>query len=520
MLSRRRFLKSGASAAVFTSAVSLARCSSVAPAPPPRTSPLDRLRSAIQGSVIVPSDSAYGIASQPWNANFAGVLPAAVVVVASAADVAKTIKFAREYQFGFAMRNGRHSFAGFSANAGLVIDVSNLTTVRVDGAGERATFGAGQTNLPLYAKLWPTRMTVPAGTCPTVGLTGLSAAGGFGRLSRLYGLTCDNILELKVVTAAGDLVTASENEHADLLWACKGGGGGNFGAVVELTARLHPVDMLFTEIAYTFSIANAVRVMTAFQAWVPELPDNGHCWTEIRTGDPKTGASVIVEFTFAGPKDQARALGRELIGAAGVQPIATSIVTAPYLSTMRDSLCAGLRPDECAYTGVSPHGVLPRPAFYAKSDLIRTTWPAEAFAALAEAIERRQADPVLTPGNYIGGINIGKIAFETAGGAIARPPATPSAFAHRDIRYVVQYQARWRPQSSDSVAKANIAWTEATFESVKQWLSGSAYQGYADPNLSDWQRQYYGASLRRLRAIKRKYDPDGVFRYPQSIPPA
>lgn len=97
-------------------------------------------------------------------------------------------------------------------------------------------------------------MTVPAGTCPTVGISGLSAAGGFGRLSRLYGLTCDNILELKVVTAAGDVVTASQSENADLLWACKGGGGGNFGAVVELTAKLHPVDMPFTEITYTYPI--------------------------------------------------------------------------------------------------------------------------------------------------------------------------------------------------------------------------------------------------------------------------
>ena len=145
----------------------------------------------------MPADPAYGIASQPWNARFAGVLPVAVILVASAGDVAQTIEFARAHRFGFAMRNGRHSFAGFSANAGLIVDVSNLVDVRVDRAGERATFGAGLTNLPLYTKLWPTRMTVPAGTCPTVGLTGLSAAGGFGRLSRLYGLTCDNILELK-----------------------------------------------------------------------------------------------------------------------------------------------------------------------------------------------------------------------------------------------------------------------------------------------------------------------------------
>lgn len=518
MLNRRRFLESGASAAAFASmGGSLSACSAAGGSSLP-TSYLDQLRAAIAGRVIVPSDSAYGFESQPWNARFANVLPAAVVIVAGANDVAQTMKFAREHRLSFAMRNGRHSFAGFSANAGLVVDVSNLTDVRADPAREQTTIGAGLTNLPLYTKLWPTRMTVPAGTCPTVGLTGLSAAGGFGRLSRLYGLTCDNILEVKLVTAAGDVVTANQRENADLLWACKGGGGGNFGAVVELTARLHPVDMLITEIAYTFPLASAVRVMTAFQEWVVELPDRGHCWTEIHTGSPKDGASLVIEFTFAGSEKQAIALGQELIGAAGVQPSATSMMTLPYLSAMRDYICAGLRPDECAYTGVSAHGVLPRPAFYAKSDLIRQMWPAQAFEALVDAIARRQADPVLTPPDFQGSVNIGKVAFETAGGAIARLPASAAAFAHRDIRYVVQYQSRWRPGSSDSVANANIAWTQAMYESVRPWLSGSAYQGYADPNLLDWQQQYYGASLPRLREIKRKYDPDNVFRYPQSIP--
>jgi hypothetical protein len=227
-----------------------------------------------------------------------------------------------------------------------------------------------------------------------------------------------------------------------------------------------------------------------------------------------------MEFTFAGPEDEARALGEKLVRAAGVKPSSHSVMTDRYLSLMRDWICAGLRPDECAFTGVSPHGVLQRPAFNAKSDLIRRTWPAEAFEALVDAIARRQADPVLTPHDFQGSVNVGKIAFETAGGAIARARSNEAAFAHRDIRYVVQYQSRWRPFSSDRVANANVAWTEATYESVRPWLSGSAYQGYSDPNLSDWQHQYYGASLPRLRAIKRKYDPDNVFRYPQSIPPA
>jgi FAD/FMN-containing dehydrogenase len=515
---RREFLETGAASLIASAAVSLPACSGTNGEPIP-TSRLDQLRASIDGSVIVPSDGAYRIASQPWNARFARVLPAAVVVVANANDVAQTIKFAREYRFSFAMRNGRHSFAGFSANTGLIVDVSQLRDVTVDAARTRATIGAGMTNLPLYAKLWPTRTTVPAGTCPTVGLSGLSAAGGFGRLSRLYGLTCDNILGLKLVTAAGAVVTATQTENADLFWACRGGGGGNFAAVVELTARVHPVDMPFTEIEYAFPLANAARVMMAFQEWVAELPDNGHCWTEFHTGAPKDGASLVIEFTFAGSPARARTLGEQLLNAAGVKPSAISVTTAPFLSTMRGSLCAGLRPDECAFAGISPDGVLPRPAFYAKSDLIREAWPAQAFEALADAIARRQSDPVLTPHDFEGAVNIGKVAFETAGGAIARP-TSPAAFAHRDIRYVVQYQSRWRPGSSDAVADANIAWTQAMYDSVRPWLSGSAYQGYADPNLPDWQQQYYGASFSRLRTIKRKYDPENVFRYAQSIPPA
>lgn len=481
---------------------------------------LDQLRAMIQGSVIVPSDVAYGYESQPWNARFAGVLPMAVVVVAGANDVARTIAFAREYELPFAMRNGRHSFAGFSANAGLIVDVSALTSVRADRATQRATFGAGQTNLPLYTALWPARMAVPAGTCPTVGVTGLSMAAGFGRLSRMYGLTCDNVLEVVLVTAAGEVVKANEKQHADLLWACRGGGGGNFGAVVELTARMHPVDMLFTEITYTFALSSAVKVFAALQDWVAELPPNGHCWTEIDTGPPQDGASVAVEFTFAGPERSALSLGRQLLDAVGVAPKATSVMTAPFLATQRGWACAGLRPDECQYEGISPFGKLPRPSFYAKSDLIRTTWPAQAFERIVEAIARRQADRVLTPLDFQGSLNVGKVAFESAGGAIAKPAPTATAFAHRDIRYVVQYQSRWRPDSSQSVADANIAWTQATYESMRPWLSGSAYQGYADPKLADWQQQYYGVNLPRLRTIKRKWDPDNIFRYPQSIPPA
>jgi len=194
-IDRRRFIEAAASAAAL-GGIGL-------PLSARSAANLARLRSAVRGHVITPADSAYRSKSEPWNARFANVLPAAVVIVADAHDVGRTIAFAREHDLPFVVRNGGHSFAGFSASHGLIIDVSALREVRIDRKNQRATFGAGFTNLALYETLWPARMSLPAGTCPTVGVTGLSQAGGFGRLSRLYGLTCDNILELKVVAADG-----------------------------------------------------------------------------------------------------------------------------------------------------------------------------------------------------------------------------------------------------------------------------------------------------------------------------
>ncbi|HET9391906.1 MAG TPA: FAD-binding oxidoreductase [Candidatus Rubrimentiphilum sp.] len=508
-IDRRHFIEAAASAAAL-GGIGL-------PLSARSAAPLAQLRSAVRGHVITPADSAYRSKSEPWNARFANVLPAAIVIVADAHDVGRTIAFAREHGLPFVVRNGGHSFAGFSASHGLIVDVSALREVRIDSKNQRATFGAGFTNLALYERLWPARMSLPAGTCPTVGVTGLSQAGGFGRLSRLYGLTCDNILELKVVDASGDVLTASDTQHSDLLWACRGGGGGNFGAVVELTARIHPVDMSFTEIAYTFPLLHGLRVLTAMQDWIETLPPRGHVWAEIVNRAPSEGAKIIVEFTLAGSEKEAFGLGHEFLSAAGVKPSATSVETGPYISTQRGSVCAALRLEECAYTGVSGSGRIPRPAFYAKSDLIRKKWPAEAFSALIEAIARRQADRVLTPANFNPATQIGKVAFESAGGAISQPGLDAMAFAHRDIRIVTQYQARWQPGSPASVARANIAWTQAMYDSVRPWLSGSAYQGYADPFLSDWQHQYYGTHVARLNEIKHKYDPENVFTYAQSL---
>jgi FAD/FMN-containing dehydrogenase len=519
---RRTFIKSGlALAGGATEALSLQGCATPEPSSRLATR-LNALARAVRGKVVVPEQSSYLLLGRSWNARFDGVAPLAIVMAADESDVAQAITFARDTGLPFVARSGGHSFAGYSTCPGIVIDVRALNTVRVDRSRARATVGAGMTNLPLYEALWPERMAVPAGTCPTVGITGLALGGGFGRLSPLHGLASDNLLGVRVVGADGKVVIADEQQNRDLLWACRGGGGGNFGVATELTFRLAPVDMPFTDIGFTFALPSALRVLRAWQSWITELPPQGHCDLHLVTDAPTPdgGAVVKVDFTYPGNPERAQKLARELIGTAASKPLHTITTTAPFVSSERNWTCAGLQPDECQYQGLTPNGKLPRTAMYIKSDLVFRPWPDEGLERLIAAVARRQADRRFTPQDFHAGAQVGKVYLESCGGAINHTAADATAFPHRNMLYVAQYQARWLPGSDTSLADANVAWVRAMYDSVAPWRSGASYVNYTDPDLTDWQRAYYAANLPRLKEIKRKYDPDNVFRFAQSIPPA
>ncbi len=470
----------------------------------------------------MPGDASYGMVSQVANAQFADVHPAAIVIVADEGDVASAVAFAREEHLDFVIRNGGHSFAGYSTTPGIVIDVRSLTTVRADPQRAMVTVGAGMTNLPLYEALWPHKMVVPGGTCPTVGISGLALGGGFGRLSPLHGLTCDNLLGVRMVLADGRIVSADETENPDLYWACRGGGGGNFGVVTELTFRLQPVDKPFTEIQYTFDRAAVLPVLRAWQHWIQSFPREGHSELQVVTGAPTADGGVTLDanFTFSGDADRAKAIADELPKAAGAKPIATKATTGGYVSTERDWICAGLRPDECMLEGLTPHGKLSRSGIYIESDFVFEPWPDEGLEPIIEAIDRRQADRRFTPEDFQASAQVGKFLLESCGGAINDTAPDATAFPHRGMQYLAQYQSRWLPGSDPSVAEANVAWTRAMYESVAAHRSGASYSNYTDPNLADWQEAYYGANFARLRQVKTKFDPENVFRFPQSIPPA
>ncbi|HET7717567.1 MAG TPA: FAD-binding oxidoreductase [Bauldia sp.] len=518
-MERRTFLKAGLALAGSAAGAFLVRGAEAALSAG-TASRLEALAKRLRGEVVFAGDPRYAMLGQPWNAEFAAVRPAAVVLAADENDVAAALALARDEGLPFVARNGGHSFAGFSATEGMVIDVRALNAVTVDPAAETATVGAGQTNLPLYEALWPHRKVVPAGTCPTVGVTGLVLGGGIGRLSPLYGLTSDNLLGVRMVTAEGRIMTANADEHPDLLWACRGGGGGNFGIVTELTFRLRPVDMPFTVTTYSFAWPSALKVLRAFQAWSANRPPGSHGDMQLVTGTPADGARIDVEISWAGEPERGRTIARDFVAATGADPVKTDEDTGAFLSTERDWICAGLRADECGFAGLTPNGKLNRYALSAKSDFVFAPWPDDGLAPLIEAIERRQADRALTPTDFHGDTDVGKVLIEVCGGAIDDTAPDATAFAHRGALYLTQYQSRWRPNAGAAVVEANVAWLREMYDAVAAHRSGASYVNYADADLTDWGRAYYGANLDRLRQIKGRIDPDNVFRFPQSIPPA
>lgn len=520
-LDRREFLRQGAVvSAAFAGAHLLAACGSGGGAPGIAPGDLEELARALRGRLVLPGDPRYEAARLIWNSRYDDARPAAVIEVADAADVRTAVDFARANDQRMTARSGAHSFAGYSTGNGLVVDLSGLTGVAIGSDGESATLGAGATTLPTYRALWPHRMAISGGTCPTVGIPGLTAGGGLGVLSRRHGLTCDNLVEAEIVTADGRLVRAGEQENADLYWATRGGGGGSFGIITALTFRLVPVDMPFTFAELRFPWSAAERVLAAWQSWLPSSPRETWTAVELTTQDPTehSAPGVMVELVHAGAPAEADRLIADLAHAVGVPPEHRTSHSGPFVDIESGFYCKGLRPKECSLADKAPDGRFPRQAFYAKSDVASGPWAAEGLAVLREWIERRQRDRTLTPRRFSPSHTIGKVLVEAADGAVNEPAAEATAFVHRSNLFVSQYQARWHASAPHDVVTANLEWTDGLYRAVEPYRSGFAYQNYIDAGLEDWEHAYWGSNLARLRRVKSRYDPQDFFRFPQSIP--
>jgi FAD/FMN-containing dehydrogenase len=458
------------------------------------------LRAAVRGRVYLPRTPGYNAARLVYNTRYDGIRPEAVVRPRDTRDVAALVRWANRFDVRLVPRAGGHSYAGYSTTSrGVVVDLSRMRGVRV--ANGRATVGGGTQLIDMYAALARRGLVVPGGSCPSVGVTGLALGGGQGLSGRRFGLTSDNIRAATIVTADGRIRRVSASDEEDLYWACRGGGGGNFGIVTSLTLQAHRANgAAWFFISWPWAAAGE-----AFAAWQRFAPHAPAALTSIFSLGTSGGAGsprVTASGQFFGSEAALRRLIRPLrrVGGAGVSTGRASMLALAL--RWAGCLDEGLR--ACHTRGTRPGGRMPRESFYAKSQYFDRPVPPRGRRRMVEWIERRQRNPA-------GGS--GALLFDAYGGAYNRPAADATAFVHRDMLFSLQIYTA-------GPARASRAWANGVARALRPFASGQAYQNYIDPALRGWQRAYYGANLPRLREIKRTYDPDFRFRFAQAIPPA
>ncbi|NJP93300.1 FAD-binding oxidoreductase [Nonomuraea sp. FMUSA5-5] len=444
--------------------------------PPPDWS---RLRGRLAGTLVLPGDAGYAAARRLNNPAFDGVRPQAVAYCASAADVSASLAFARAHGVPVTSRSGGHSYAGWSTGTGLVIDVSRMN--RVAYASGRATVGAGAKLIDVYDRLARHGVSIPAGSCPTVGIAGLALGGGIGVVSRKYGLTCDVLESVRLVTADGRVLTCDARRHAGLYWASRGGGGGNFGVAVSFTFRTHQANDL-TVFFLHWPWARAGAVVKAWQAWAPSAPDE--LWSSLHLGREERDLDVAVVGVHTGGRAALERLLAPFVERAG-RPSSRSVRTTSYLDAMKImGGCASMPVSECRRQR--------RETFAAKSHLAYRRLPAEGVRALVDGVARGGRHSVL---------------LDAMGGAIGRVAPSATAFPHRAALFSVQYYAKGTDRR----------WLRQLHGDMAGYFGDHAYVNYIDPDLSNWRSSYYGPNAERLAEVKATYDPNRLFRLPQGL---
>ncbi|MEU7061066.1 FAD-binding oxidoreductase [Streptomyces sp. NPDC046197] len=458
----------------------------------------------LDGALLRPGDASWTTAHQLYNTRFDTLKPAAVAYAAHADDIRTTLSYARAHNIRVAIRNGGHSYAGWSSGDGrLIVDVSRLNQVRAGGG--TAVVGAGAKLIDVYRGLAAKGVTIPAGSCPTVGVSGLVLGGGHGVVSRAYGLTCDSLTQATLITADGRQLTANATENKDLFWALRGAGNGNFGVVTELQFRTHPAPQAVS--AYlTWPWAKAAAVIQAWQAWGPDQPDE--IWSSLHLANTPGGTPTVSVAAFSlGTYGELQNAVDRLAAKVGARASSVSLRRHTYEQAMEAYAgCSSFPTDaQChlpgSTPGRSPQGRLGRETYAARSDFFDRSISAAGIQTLLSQMR-----------SVRGGA--GSIAFTALGGAVNRVSPTATAFVHRRSRMLAQYIASWGAGGSGATAQS---WLTSAHGAMKPYASGAAYQNYTDPTLTDWRKAYYGDAATRLTKLKQQYDPNRFFSYPQGL---
>ena len=450
---------------------------------------IEKLKGKVKGQIVLPDDPNYNKVREIWNAMI-DRRPAVIVQCAVADDVLHAISYARENGLDLSIRGGGHNIAGSAlCDNGVLIDLSTMKTVSVDAQNRRAYVEPGATLGDFDKAVQAHGLATPVGINSTTGIAGLTLGGGFGWLTRKYGMTIDNLVSADVVTADGRKIHVSKDENADLFWAIRGGGG-NFGVVTRFEFALYPVGPEIFAGLLVFPLDQAKQVLQKYREFVKSAPEELNIWAVLRKAPPLPflpenvhGKEVIVLAVFyAGDTKEGEKLIHPLRGFG--DPYGEHIGAMPYVQWQQ------------AFDPLLTPGS-------------RNYWKSHNFKQLSDDA----LDSIIEFAGKLPSpqceIFVGLIA-----GIANRVPSDAMAYGHRDAKFVLNVHGRWDDAAQD---KTCIAWARAFFEASKPYASAGAYVNFMTGDEGDRVAAAYGTNYGRLKEIKKKYDPENIFHNNQNI---
>lgn len=442
--------------------------------------------SMLTGEVVTKDNFEYEESRKCWNRAIEKY-PYIINYCNNKEDISNAIKWARKNNISFRIRSGCHNYEGFSTgNDLLVIDVSRINDIIIDKKNGYVKLGGGVRNREIYEALGKEGYPFPGGGCPTVGVSGLILGGGWGYSSRLFGLSCDTLIELELVDYNGQTIIANEKENEDLFWACRGSGGGNFGVIVSMKFALPEKIEMATLINADFNncdIDEAIELITTWQEMYKNLDKRFNAKMSIYNSE-ENGKGIKFTALFYGDKKEANEILEPL------KKVSSNLFIKMEYGTVLEAnrKIQDSHPDYESYKS-SGRFVYKE---YSKSEIKQ----------LIELIDIRAEGSIYTA-----------ITLYGLGGAVLDKKKDRTAFYYRDAKFIMGFQSVWE---ESKYAPINRKWFLEKFSYIKNITEGS-FINFPLLELENYKKEYFGENISKLKEIKDKYDPLNIFKFSQGI---
>ncbi len=440
--------------------------------------------SQLTGRVVTANDPEYNVDRLSWNLYFSRY-PLAIVFVQNKQDILNALNFCRENKITFRIRAGGHALEGWSSlDGGIIIDLREMKGIRVDQKKRLAFVQPGVTQAQAVVALGELGFAIPTGLEQTPGIAGVTLGGGIGLSIREFGLACDHLVEVEIILASGKIVRATkENKYKDLLFACQGGGGGNFGLVTEFVYSVIPRgDVTLYQIAYSYETLETV--IDTWQHWAPFQTKRLNSVLELF---PEAAANPRISGVFSGSQTELLQLLAPVLAIPGSN--LTALETVPY-------------PESWLFFAAD---VSPPTNDKFSSTFAYKPLPPEAIRVIKNSLD----NPVNLRANFF---------FLAMGGVMKKISKTATPFWNRDALFYFEWDESWSNDEPEQAGPA-FTWVENLRSALRPFTQG-AYVNVPDFDIPNWEKAYYGKNFKKLKKIKTKYDPNNFFTYElQAIPP-